>query len=174
MFSWLYNSLVPSQYVDNNVQGCYKNTGGKHGHLLPLVLFASEVLALTQIDFLCAWKEIRLGFSGLFVLYHTYFPHPLPHSLLYMLTPRCTCILVVSENFTQLRRMWPMSGMKCLYFQHHKSFPPILPSQVGVSGKGAKAPITQHLGHWNSISESSAMKSWGAPCCHKLFAACPI
>lgn len=40
-----------------------------------------------------------------------------------------------------------MSGMKSLYFQHHKSFPPILPSQVGVSGKGAKAPNTQYLGH---------------------------
>lgn len=37
--SWLYNSLVPSQYVDTNFQGCYKNTRGKHGHLLPLVLF---------------------------------------------------------------------------------------------------------------------------------------
>lgn len=40
-----------------------------------------------------------------------------------------------------------MAGMKCLYFHHHESFPPILPSQVGVSGKGAKASITQHLGH---------------------------
>lgn len=52
-----------------------------------------------------------------------------------------------------------MSGMKCLYSQHHESFPPILPSQVGVSGKGAKAPITQYLGHGNSVSESSARKS---------------
>jgi len=62
-------------------------------------LSASEILALTQIDSPCAWKEIRLGFSVLFVLYHTYFPHPHPHSLLYMLTHRCTCILPGFREF---------------------------------------------------------------------------